>query len=447
MGTEMTVAEQFKLGPAGAFAGFNNEEDSLDDGIGSSYGVINYKGKNWSLRLRGAKHNFLTKEGFPLPYLDVIILGQAPIKSKSFYAKYTPGQSDGERPICASLNGIVPDPDSAQKQSDTCALCPRNEWKVMAEGRKGRECQDYKRLAVLILPTLTQPLLGAPLLEPVFLRVPPASLNSLAVMGETYGKKYGHPYFSYVTRIQFEPSKSWPEMIFTPIQKLTDAEAPAILELRKDPVVQRIIGVNEAPQITHSVQAPSHPALSGGGAASPTPPPSTYTAPVTPPPPMAQQPQTQIIPPSTIAATTTPPPALPSTLTGLGSALPVIEVPPPPPGMVTAALPPQPALSASGMETGQSGGATPASTSTQPVGPASVMGTPAPSPGILAPQAPTPISSTMGLESLGASTQPPAAQPSQPQATAPVPSTETDPDMDAKIAAIMAERAAKQAKG
>jgi hypothetical protein len=197
----------------------------------------------WSLRHRGERHNFIRPDdGTPSSYIDVVILGQAKQKSKSFYKKYDPNTSDGDRPICSSIDGVTPDQDVTTKQSETCALCPRNVWKTdPATGRKGRECTDYKRLAVLVLPTQTKPLLGQPLMEPLFLRVPPASLNSLAIMGETMANQ-GFHFSTYITRISFDPNEAHPKMIFTPLQGLTDKEAPIILELRGDPTVGRITG-------------------------------------------------------------------------------------------------------------------------------------------------------------------------------------------------------------
>jgi hypothetical protein len=243
MGQELTIPAGFK-GPAQAFAaaGLNAQTDNLTSGIGQSYGVINYKGKVWSLRYRGERKTFIrADDGTPANYLDVIILGQAPSKSKSFYAKYDPNSGDsGERPICSSIDGVLPDDDVTTEQSPTCALCPRNVWKTDATtGRRGRECQDYKRLAVLVLPTQTKLILGSALMEPVFLRVPAASLNSLAILGETMSKQ-GYHYASYITRITFDPQKSWPEMQFRPVQELTNAEAPVILELMGNMLVERI---------------------------------------------------------------------------------------------------------------------------------------------------------------------------------------------------------------
>ncbi len=216
--------------------------DQLSDGIGASYGVVGYKGKVWSLRYRGERHTFVRPDdGTPTNYIDVVILRQARHKSKSFYAKYDPTSSDGERPICSSMNGVVPDIDVQQQQAVTCALCPRNAWKVDPTGRKGRECTDYKRLAVLVLPTMTSVATGGnPVMEPVFLRVPPASLNNLALLGEQMTKQ-GWAYPQYVTRISFDPQEAHPKMIFRAVQGLTDAEAPVIEALRQSPICDRIV--------------------------------------------------------------------------------------------------------------------------------------------------------------------------------------------------------------
>ena len=300
MGQELTLPANFK-GPAKAFAaaGLNAQDDNLASGIGQSYAVINYKGKVWSLRYRGERKTFIrADDGTPANYLDVIVLGQAKDKSKSFFAKYDPTAGDGgDRPLCASMNGLLPDDDVAEPQSETCALCPRNVWKTDPQtGHRGRECQDYKRLAVLILPTQTKLILGSPLMEPAFLRVPAASLNSLAIMGETMSKQ-GYHYSSYITRITFDPQKSWPEMQFRPVQELTDAEAPVIVELIHNPLVERItIGdasrrdgnglqvVNPRPLPPSATQAPAPTTIvtqaSGLGTTMPAPSPAAPSAPL-----------------------------------------------------------------------------------------------------------------------------------------------------------------------
>ena len=173
------------LRPAAGFASLDPTTDSLADGIGTSYGIIRYKGKVWTLRHGGKTHTFVRPDdGAPIGYIDVVVLRQPPGKSKSFFPAYDPNASEGMRPICASLDGITPDLDVQQKQADACAICPRNQWRMDAKGRKTRDYQDYKRLAVLIMPAQTKALLGDPLMEPAFLRIPPASLTDLAELGK-----------------------------------------------------------------------------------------------------------------------------------------------------------------------------------------------------------------------------------------------------------------------
>lgn len=240
MGTDLVLPESFKgKAVAQAFAGI--VANSLADGIGQSYPVIGYQGRNLTLRYRGQRYQIVDPQtGTPATYLDYVVLGAADVKSKSYYKKYVPGSSDGERPLCSSMNGVVPDADIAEPQHSTCGLCPRNAWKVQENGRKGKECQDYKRLAVLILPNQTVPILKQALLEPVFLRIPPASLNALAMIGEQMDQA-GFPYYSYVTRLTFDLTVSHPQMVFTPIHVLGDDEAPVVAKLLKDPQVSRII--------------------------------------------------------------------------------------------------------------------------------------------------------------------------------------------------------------
>lgn len=257
MGQELVVPQGFDT-PSTAFATLDPTADNLADGIGQSYGVIGYKGKIWSLRYRGERKTFIRPDdGTPAAYLDVVFIGQAANKSKSYFTAYDQNNPDGgDAPLCSSMDGLKPDKDVRQKQADACALCPRNAWRTDPKtGRRGRECQDYKRTAVLVLPTQTKLILGEPLLEPIFLRVPPASLNALAILGETMAKR-GFHYATYVTRIMFDPNKAWPEMVFRPLQKLSDAEAPTILEMMKNPVIARILQGTNSGEIEVAEEEP-----------------------------------------------------------------------------------------------------------------------------------------------------------------------------------------------
>lgn len=246
--TDLMNVSAFKdMTPDAAFAALNPAEESLADGIGAGYAVVGYKGKVWSLRHRGESHTFVRPDdGSPLAFLDVIILRSPAVKAKSYYPEgsYAAEASSGKPPTCASIDGVTPDAGVLQQQAAACAICPRNEWKINAEGHKGRECSDYKRLAVLILPNLTQRLLGAALMEPVFLRVPAASLSDLATFGKAMSDQ-GFHYSTFVTRIGFMADKSHPQMTFRALQKLTAAEAPVVMPMRNDAMALRITGEDQ----------------------------------------------------------------------------------------------------------------------------------------------------------------------------------------------------------
>jgi len=247
MSTDLMNISAFKgIQPAAAFAALDPHTESLADGIGSSYGIVGYKGKVWTLRLRGDTHIFTRPDdGTPAAFLDVIVLRQLANKSKSYYptGTYQDGQI-GTRPTCAALDGVAPDADILTPQSNACATCPRNVFKVSPDGRKTRECSDYKRLAVLVLPSMTKALFGAPLMEPVFLRVPAASLNDLALLGEGMAAQ-GFHFSTYITRIGFNPEKPHPQMTFRALQPLGEREAAMVLPLREDPTAIRITGESE----------------------------------------------------------------------------------------------------------------------------------------------------------------------------------------------------------
>lgn len=304
----------FTQGPSNKFKAVA-QRASLAEGIGQSYGVIGYRGKTWSLRYRGEEYNILRADGTPSGVIDVVILRSAPVKSKSYYKDWKPG--DSSPPICSSLDGVLPDDGVTTKQSETCALCPRNEWKVNAEGRKGRECSDYKRLAVLVMPEYTAPVLNdVPLVEPVFLRVPAASLNDLATFGEEMEAK-GFDFSSFITRIKFDPDKSHPQFIFEALRPLSDPEADVIIPLIDHKQALRVTGEDQLGGHKQIASTPARVQLAPPDTTAASPPLTAPAAPASP------TPSVQIIPPtpalSLVAAvkpaptlltlTPTPPPA------------------------------------------------------------------------------------------------------------------------------------------
>jgi hypothetical protein len=240
--------------------------ESLSEGIGSSYAILGYRGKTWSLRYKGEVHNFIRQDdGTPAGHIDCIILRQAKVKAKSFYENFDPNAFEGKPPICASMDGIMPDEgvvgvtDNTGARVTVCALCPKNEWYVNAKGIKTKDCSDYKRIAVLLMPAQTKLMLGEALMEPVFLRIPAGSLQSLSLFGDEMARQ-GRPYFSFVTRITFDPEASHPKFVFRAIQALSADEAPVVVPLLDDEQSRRIVGEDQGSRRAMRQIAPPAPA-------------------------------------------------------------------------------------------------------------------------------------------------------------------------------------------
>ena len=228
---------------------------SLGQGVGGGFSLIGYKGKVWSLRHNGETYYFTRDDdGTPLPYIDVVILGENPNVSKTYYPQGTYTEDAANPPTCSSLNQDVPDPGVPIPQSQTCGTCKRNVWTTLQTGNKGQECKDSKRLAVLLMPAMTAKMLDEPLLSPVFLKVPGGSLRPLKMYGDSLTHQGAHP-ASVVTRITFVRDKQF-EMKFEVKQPLTNDEAPVILPLLDDPQTINIMGTRPAIREVQEVLPP-----------------------------------------------------------------------------------------------------------------------------------------------------------------------------------------------
>ena len=211
----------------------------LAEGVGAGFSRIGNKGKNWALHHEGVKHMFVQQDGHPLPYIDVIIVGVNPKISKMYYGENEYHDDSNDPPICSAIDADRgPDPGCAEPQADSCGVCPHNEW---LPNRGGKECQDHKRVAVLLLPTMRlNPPLPAPLLTPVFFKVTPASLKMFKSYSDSLNHRGAH-FASVVTRISFIPGKLF-HMSFEFLQPLSNAEAPLVLPLLDDPQTRNLIG-------------------------------------------------------------------------------------------------------------------------------------------------------------------------------------------------------------
>jgi hypothetical protein len=214
----------------------------LGDGLVGGFSSLMHRGKIWYLRHRGENHNIVrSDDGTPASYVDVIVVGAAEKTSKTLFNEWG-GPDSGGPPICQSADGDTPDRGVPQPQSPSCHTCKHNEWGSQLGGNgRGKRCQDQRRWAVLLMPKLTEKLLGAPLYDPVFFKIPPGSLNAMQTY-DRFLKHNGIPFPSVITRISFNPNELY-QMKFENVQNLSNKEAELVLPLLDAPITKRIIGL------------------------------------------------------------------------------------------------------------------------------------------------------------------------------------------------------------
>jgi hypothetical protein len=273
---------------------------AAQEGLLASFAVVGYKGKNWRLRYRGEEELLTDNRGVPLPSLEVVIVGLSPAISKSFYDKRYSEGDDGA-PDCYSTGGVVPDPQSPEPQSPSCAACPKNIFgsRITEAGKKAKACQDYRRLAVVPLGDIENESYGGPML----LRVPPMSLSNLAKYANDI-QRFGAQPYAVATTLGFNYDVAYPELTFSPARWVTEEEAEAILEQLSNPVIERMMSPSAAEE---EYGQDASPLAAGGPPASLRTPPAPPVAPQPAPAPApTPAPAPEVVAKATTVATTAP---------------------------------------------------------------------------------------------------------------------------------------------
>lgn len=167
--------------------------------------------------------------------LEVIIVGANPRLSKTWYAKKWSKDAEPAAPDCFSLDGISPDVESTQPQSDVCATCSQNAWgsKVTDEGQELKACADTKRIAVVAADD--------PEGSIYLLTVTPAALKNL----NQYQKQLtmrGIPPEIVKTVVSFDTDASFPKLQFEFGGYLDEDTYNAVESLFGSEKVQEITG-------------------------------------------------------------------------------------------------------------------------------------------------------------------------------------------------------------
>lgn len=235
---------------------------AAQSGLQASFAVIGFKGRNWRLKYRGEE--ILIKDsttGVPVPTLDVVIVGVSPNISKQWYdKKFTEG--DDNAPDCFSINGMHPDPASPKKQCESCAVCPQNIWgsRVTDAGKKAKNCQDSRRVAVVPLQDIQNTDFGGPMM----LRLPPTSLAGFASFAKELARFGAQPFMVH-TQLGFDYDVAYPLITFKAAAWLNDEQAVDVKDAILDPQIERMLQ-EEVVEAKHDPAEPeASSALAAGG--------------------------------------------------------------------------------------------------------------------------------------------------------------------------------------
>lgn len=274
----------------------SNMNAAAQHGVQASFGVIGYRGRNWRIKYRGEELLLKNEQGAPYPNLDIVVVGVSPNISKQWYEKNFTEGSD-EAPDCFSVDGVVPDPSSPKRQSPTCAVCPLNAWgsRVSDQGKKGKACQDSRRIAIVPLGDIDNETYGGPMM----LRLPPMSLNNFANYAALLERR-GASLEVVGTRLGFDYDVAYPRITFDVVGWLSNEQAVKVIGpdgnsgICADPQVTRMLQ-EAVVEVTHDPASAVPPngavpdPLAGG-------PPQVVTQRVDPPAP--PQPVQQAVPPA-----------------------------------------------------------------------------------------------------------------------------------------------------
>jgi hypothetical protein len=170
-------------------------------------------------------------------HLDVVIVNAASHIGRVWYAKSYDGEATS--PDCWSADGSVPSSDSSNKQSDSCATCPKN---IAGSGQgNSRACRYQQRLAV-VLPND----IGGDILA---LQVPATSIWDKEAKGDdrplqAYARYLGAQKIEpsdVVTRIKFDTKSQSPKMFFKATAWVDGDDLPTIeMQSKTDDAIKAI---------------------------------------------------------------------------------------------------------------------------------------------------------------------------------------------------------------
>ena len=166
-----------------------------------------------------------------------VIVVQSIFENQWYKERYDP--NNPSTPHCYALGetdeDLRPHPEAAEPQSDTCATCPKNEWKSDPGGGKGKACKNVRRLALMSADDAKAPETIAKA-EVVMAKLPVTSVRNWSSYASQIANVLKVPPLAVITEISCVPDpKTQLQVNFALLDKITDGPTiQALLQRRKD---------------------------------------------------------------------------------------------------------------------------------------------------------------------------------------------------------------------
>jgi hypothetical protein len=151
---------------------------------------------------------------------------------------YFPGvwnPQDPKPPVCSArakkIEDLAPSDDVEDKQANTCASCPLDEWGSDPNGGKGKACKSGVRLALVPADFKA----ATPIMA---LDVSPTGLKSWSALLQELEVAEKAP-LEIVTNVGFNQAKAYPTLTFEAGQLVEDIETAYQLYLKAQPLLDR----------------------------------------------------------------------------------------------------------------------------------------------------------------------------------------------------------------
>lgn len=220
----------------------------------SQVNALTFPGKVWTVIIDGSKRPLMRTnadgEEELVQTFDAIIIAYNENRGRAYYGGRAYDPNAENAPVCWSNDGVTSSPNSSERQSEKCNVCPQSikGSRQTDQGKPAAACAVHRNLAIV---PKSRDLTAAPVLR---LKIPQTSdfdgLNKEAQAKGMFAftnylnflKSKSVPFtYSLTTKIRFDNTKSYPKLWFSPGRWLTEEEMATCAEIAESSTLDDLL--------------------------------------------------------------------------------------------------------------------------------------------------------------------------------------------------------------